>query len=55
MASQTGREQRLAKADDVIENHQSLAYLDDAVKQLHENYLQLAIKKKNDESEISNS
>ncbi len=42
MATQASREQRLAKADDVIINDADLAALHGKVKQLHQNYLQLA-------------
>jgi len=42
LAAQATREQRLAIADDVIENDRSLADLDDAVGALHARYLAMA-------------
>ena len=42
LAVQTSREQRLAKADDVIDNSGSLAELEAKVFTLHQHYLQLA-------------
>lgn len=42
LAAQATREQRLAIADDVIENDRSLADLDDAVGVLHARYLAMA-------------
>ena len=45
IASQASREQRLARADDVIENSGSLADLRAAVEALHQRYLQLAAQK----------
>ena len=42
IAAQMSRQERLAKADDVIVNDQSLEALHKAVDQLHETYLQLA-------------
>lgn len=47
IATQTTREQRLAKAHDVIVNDQGLAHLDAEVERLHQHYLQLANTKKN--------
>lgn len=40
--AQASREQRLAVADDVIDNSADLESLDDAVERLHRRYLQLA-------------
>ena len=45
MANQASREQRLGKADDVIENTQGLDFLDKEIARLHQHYLQLAAKK----------
>jgi dephospho-CoA kinase len=42
LAAQATREQRLAIADDVIENDRSLADLDDAIGTLHARYLAMA-------------
>ena len=42
IAAQMSRQERLAKADDVIVNDQSLEALNKAVDQLHKTYLQLA-------------
>lgn len=42
MATQMGRVERCAQADDIIENHGDLNELDVAVKKLHAFYLQLA-------------
>ncbi|MFA7321779.1 MAG: dephospho-CoA kinase [Dokdonella sp.] len=42
LAAQASREQRLAIADDVIDNTTSLAALDDNVEALHRHYLSLA-------------
>jgi dephospho-CoA kinase len=42
IAAQASREQRLAKAHDVIVNDQGLAHLDAEVERLHQQYLQLA-------------
>ncbi|MEP6881683.1 MAG: dephospho-CoA kinase [Dokdonella sp.] len=42
LAAQASREQRLAVADDVIENISNLDALDDAVEALHQRYLSLA-------------
>lgn len=42
MATQMGRVERCAQADDIIENHGDLNELDIAVKKLHAFYLQLA-------------
>lgn len=44
MAAQMDRQERLAKADDVISNDQDLAYLKSQVESLHEQYLALAEK-----------
>ncbi|MFK7731713.1 MAG: dephospho-CoA kinase [Pseudomonadales bacterium] len=44
IASQASREDRLARADDVIVNDKDLAHLDKEVARLHEFYLQLADK-----------
>lgn len=41
MAAQVSREQRLAAADDLIDNEGSLEYLQQQVSQLHQKYLQL--------------
>jgi len=41
IAAQASREQRLAKAHDVIVNDQGLAHLDAEVERLHQQYLQL--------------
>ncbi|GAB4184336.1 MAG: dephospho-CoA kinase [Wenzhouxiangellaceae bacterium] len=41
LATQANRQQRLAIADDVIENSGTLAELDQAVEKLHQQYLQL--------------
>lgn len=41
MASQLSRKQRLAKADDVIENDGDIIELSNAVKKIHERYLNL--------------
>lgn len=46
IASQASREQRLAKADDVILNDQGLDHLDKEVQRLHTMYLQLAAQQK---------
>lgn len=45
MASQASREQRLARADDVIENAGTLAQLREKVEALHQRYLELARRK----------
>jgi dephospho-CoA kinase len=45
IASQATREQRLARADDVIENSGTLDQLHSAVQTLHQRYLQLAAAK----------
>jgi len=45
IATQASREQRLAKADDVIVNDQGLAHLDAEVERLHQFYLELALRK----------
>lgn len=45
MQSQATREQRLAKADDVVVNDQSLEHLHQALAKLHQHYLQLAKEK----------
>ncbi len=42
MAAQLGREERLAGADDVIDNSGDLDTLKEKVQALHQNYLQLA-------------
>ncbi len=42
IAAQASRKQRLEKADDVVQNDQSLAELHDALDQLHQKYLNLA-------------
>jgi dephospho-CoA kinase len=42
MASQTSRAQRLAAADDVIDNSGTVARLEAQIAKLHEKYLQLA-------------
>lgn len=42
IASQASREQRLAKADDIISNDRGLEYLDQQVQALHKKYLALA-------------
>jgi dephospho-CoA kinase len=42
MASQTSREARLQKADDIIINDKDFAHLDEQVQTLHRRYLQLA-------------
>jgi dephospho-CoA kinase len=42
LKAQATREQRLAVADDVIDNNGDIALLDDAVRRLHERYLQFA-------------
>lgn len=42
IAAQLPREERLARADDVINNSGSLAYLESAVKTLHQQYLKIA-------------
>jgi dephospho-CoA kinase len=39
MAAQMGRDERLEKADIVIDNSRSLAELDDAVDELHKEFL----------------
>jgi dephospho-CoA kinase len=46
MASQASRQQRLDKANDVIENTSGLEQLQQQVQQLHEEYLTMAIAKK---------
>ncbi|MCH1926142.1 dephospho-CoA kinase [Shewanella sp. C32] len=43
--SQIGREQRLARADDIIENQGDIEQLRQHVAQLHQRYLQLALTK----------
>jgi dephospho-CoA kinase len=48
MASQASREQRLARADDVIENNGTLAQLREHVDALHQRYLALAAEKRSD-------
>lgn len=45
MASQASRSERLAKADDVIENTRGFDYLDTEVSRLHSQYLKLATQK----------
>ena len=45
MASQASREQRLAAADDVLDNSQPIDTLDERVDALHQQYLQLAEEK----------
>lgn len=45
LAAQATREQRLAIADDVIDNSSTLEHLDDAVRALHASYLRLAARK----------
>jgi dephospho-CoA kinase len=45
MASQMGRQQRLAKADDIIVNDGDLSALHDAVQAMHETYLELSSEK----------
>lgn len=45
MASQATREQRLAAADDVLDNSQAIETLDSRVADLHQQYLQLAEEK----------
>ena len=42
LATQVSREQRLAAADDVIDNNGSAQSLDDAVEKLHQSYLAMA-------------
>ena len=42
IATQISRNERCARADDIIENHGGLNDLDMAVKKLHRFYLQLA-------------
>ena len=42
MAAQASRKERLAAADDVIENDRDLAHLDAEVARLHETYLAAA-------------
>jgi dephospho-CoA kinase len=42
LAAQTGREERLAAADDVIVNNRDLKHLERQVDALHEHYLRLA-------------
>lgn len=42
MASQISRAERLARADDIIENSSDLSALDTAVQQLHQTYLSMA-------------
>jgi dephospho-CoA kinase len=44
MASQVSREQRLAEADDIIENRGSLEELNASVSSLHQQYLELSQK-----------
>jgi dephospho-CoA kinase len=44
IASQLGREERLARADDVIENAGSPGELRAAVETVHERYLDLALR-----------
>lgn len=46
MVSQASRQQRLEKANDVIENSSGLEQLQKHVRQLHEQYLTMAIEKK---------
>lgn len=45
IASQASREERLAKADDVISNDRDFAWLDSEVARLHQRYLELAAEK----------
>lgn len=52
MAAQASREQRLAKADDVIENWHGFDELDKAVNDLHQRYLVLANSAENQQTEI---
>ena len=47
MASQASREQRLAAADDILDNSQAIDTLDVRVEELHRKYLQLAQEKAN--------
>ncbi len=42
MAAQIARKERLARADDVIENHAGLAQLEEQVLRLHQRYLDMA-------------
>ena len=42
VAAQSDRQQRLAKADDVIVNDQDLKHLHQEVEKLHQTYLKLA-------------
>lgn len=46
LAAQASREQRLAIADDVIDNSSTLEHLDSAVQALHQDYLRLAANKR---------
>jgi dephospho-CoA kinase len=48
MAAQASREERLAAADDVIENDRDLAHLDAEVARLHQTYLELAASRSTD-------
>ncbi len=48
IASQISRQQRLEKADDIIENTAGLAELQERVQALHKHYLSLAENKKHD-------
>ncbi len=45
LQAQAKREQRLAVADDIIENHDNSLNQDEQIKQLHQHYLELAQKK----------
>lgn len=47
LSAQTSRDQRLALADDVIENHDDLSTLDSKITDLHSKYLNLALAYRN--------
>jgi dephospho-CoA kinase len=45
ISTQLSRQQRLEQADDVIENNQALAQLDEPIERLHQQYLAMAAEK----------
>jgi len=45
MATQIDRQQRLKKADDVIDNNQDISYLRKKIKRVHQSYLDLYVSK----------
>ncbi|OYW93595.1 MAG: dephospho-CoA kinase, partial [Alishewanella sp. 32-51-5] len=42
MAAQLGRQQKLARADDIIDNNGSLSQLTEQIAHLHKKYLELS-------------